>query len=966
MSKLAKYHFSNIGGGASIIEIDYDMFSNLIQQSDSLLSPTNPYLITAVECVLEVLTHNDRAHYNKYGLFYGNLRGHYDLEREEEDQKCRLLACEILRRNLGPTNSGYLEYAAKTIWCMATRSDSNLKFATRWYSDLRKSGCELTFSLCEGLTACARVFRSTKQHGLAISSYKLAIERLNALFYKEGAYDLKVWCREFLADTYRDVNMMDEAEKTYQLTGIGSHDNYDIEKDIRSYKHLSESLIANKKYDKAQELAKGYLESCQECSDTIMSVLTRKIKEKDIFLKVRNKSKRELLAKHFFAHAVTSLYTLSQIAGLKGVDDEKWKWLTHPLWDTCQSVSKYLAYEEIWKENPAFIRRYRDMASILLYSPHSNNESREKGLNLLEELVNVLEEAEKACSFPFDEKLVFDLETDRLIIDVQKKNEDSIVVHQKALIDKYQGNLIENFRSMTPNEKYSFLQKFERLFYRNINATAMIYNKKSELTAMAYDNALFTKGLLLRSEVALHDLIKAMGDSTALNLLEKYESVARQVDEAQTTQKKKLIDRKRDIEHQLTEISADFGNYTAELTNKWQDVASALNDDEAAVEFIESNGVLAAVSIQRKSEAPACTSLFAGRALLRNDALRNMNHDQLYATDTIKKILWEPILQSLDSNCKTIYFSPTGALHNIAVEYAQCEDGKRMNDKYNMVRLSSTREIINGLNPLKITGNNLAFGNIDYDADSDDNKPEHNNNGSTRSFDSEILFDNASTQRYELSPLPQTLIEIESLKNIFEHAGAHMQLTSGYMATEASFKEQVKAKPKILHIATHGFYWTEKEAKLRRFNNTLQTIDKEEAALMRSGLMFAGATQTMSKPPILTNGNNGVLTAHEISRLDLKGVELVALSACQTALGDISHEGVAGLQRAFKKAGASSLLMSLWKVDDTATRILMEQFYHNLAAGHDKHTALKLAQNSVSDIPNYNAPYYWAGFILID
>ena len=114
------------------------------------------------------------------------------------------------------------------------------------------------------------------------------------------------------------------------------------------------------------------------------------------------------------------------------------------------------------------------------------------------------------------------------------------------------------------------------------------------------------------------------------------------------------------------------------------------------------------------------------------------------------------------------------------------------------------------------------------------------------------------------------------------------------------------------------------------------------------------------------NDEDGILTAFELSKIDLKKVDLVVLSACQTGLGDIKGDGVFGLQRGFKKAGVNSLLMSLWEVDDRATQILMVAFYHNLLSGKTKKDSLYLAQKTLRQSENYDAPYYWAGFVLLD
>ena len=112
--------------------------------------------------------------------------------------------------------------------------------------------------------------------------------------------------------------------------------------------------------------------------------------------------------------------------------------------------------------------------------------------------------------------------------------------------------------------------------------------------------------------------------------------------------------------------------------------------------------------------------------------------------------------------------------------------------------------------------------------------------------------------------------------------------------------------------------------------------------------------------------NDGILLSSEIAQIDLTNTDLVVLSACETALGNVKSEGVYGLQRAFKLAGVNSLIMSLWKVDDDATQILMTSFYQNYLNGMSKREALLTAQNKVRNTPGFKDPYNWAAFILLD
>ena len=144
---------------------------------------------------------------------------------------------------------------------------------------------------------------------------------------------------------------------------------------------------------------------------------------------------------------------------------------------------------------------------------------------------------------------------------------------------------------------------------------------------------------------------------------------------------------------------------------------------------------------------------------------------------------------------------------------------------------------------------------------------------------------------------------------------------------------------------------------------------KDDKRLTRSGLILAGANNTLRKKEGKTSGNDGILYAYEIAGLNLNEVDLIVLSACQSGLGDIdASEGVFGLQRSFKLSGANSLVMSLWKVNDDATRILMTEMYKNLYSGQTKREALANAQLALRSYNNgiYDRPEFWAAFVLLD
>lgn len=208
-------------------------------------------------------------------------------------------------------------------------------------------------------------------------------------------------------------------------------------------------------------------------------------------------------------------------------------------------------------------------------------------------------------------------------------------------------------------------------------------------------------------------------------------------------------------------------------------------------------------------------------------------------------------------------------------------------------------------------------------------------------------FDAASNFR----ELPYTKIEIETASETLKNKGWRIKKFIGVQCNEEQLKNVIA--PGILHIATHGFYISELDTAKRNFAF-------KSNPYLRSGLIL-GSVSSNGK-----NLNDNVLTAYEVMDLNLKTTSLVVLSACESAKGELKPgQGVYGLQRAFKIAGAKNVLVSVRNVDDKATQILMQYFYENVAAGNTYTISLRNAQLNMLNHPLFNDPKYWSNFILI-
>jgi CHAT domain-containing protein/tetratricopeptide (TPR) repeat protein len=170
--------------------------------------------------------------------------------------------------------------------------------------------------------------------------------------------------------------------------------------------------------------------------------------------------------------------------------------------------------------------------------------------------------------------------------------------------------------------------------------------------------------------------------------------------------------------------------------------------------------------------------------------------------------------------------------------------------------------------------------------------------------------------------------------------------------------------PRILHLATHGFYFTDEAYHRDAEGPHRLRWPPPQNPLLRSGLALCGANDWLAGGDLPEEAEDGVLTAEDVSGLDLMDTELVVLSACETGLGQVhTGEGVFGLQRAFILAGAKTLVMSLWAVPDEATRLLTEDFYQRILSGQPRAEALRQAQQALR--ARHPEPLYWGAFVCL-
>ncbi|MBO7538819.1 MAG: CHAT domain-containing protein [Prevotella sp.] len=384
-------------------------------------------------------------------------------------------------------------------------------------------------------------------------------------------------------------------------------------------------------------------------------------------------------------------------------------------------------------------------------------------------------------------------------------------------------------------------------------------------------------------------------------------------------------------------------DYNEAIKADWRIIQKNLHSDEIAIEFISpvdldvDNIIYYALIIRKDHVAPYMIKLFDLMQLRKTLESASSKFEK---DIQLGKLIWGNLEKEMQG-IRNIYFSATHVLHQMPIEYLPIDNQKYYFEEFNFYRLSSTINLCSErIRPKYYCA--ALYGGLDYDysqeLESDGERPK---------------------KRAGVESLYNTRLEIEEISQILKSKGVKCEEYTGLKGTEASFKSLPEHNINVLHLSTHGKYET-----------TIETSKyiNEDNALSRSYIALSGVNMKLLDPQIDEN-NDGIMSALDISKMIFKSLDLVSLAACESALGGYSDDdGILGLQKGFKKAGAKTILMSLDKVDDEATRILMVEFYKNLMSGKSKLQSLKDAQKHLRHVDNgkYDTPEYWASFIMLD
>ena len=390
----------------------------------------------------------------------------------------------------------------------------------------------------------------------------------------------------------------------------------------------------------------------------------------------------------------------------------------------------------------------------------------------------------------------------------------------------------------------------------------------------------------------------------------------------------------------------------------FKDVSRRLKNKASLIEYnvyidLQGKKRYAAIVINTEKESPAfidlCSVDEASKLLSKDAETVNeiYSNDRLYSTFFSKV---EPFLLH-----DTVVVCPVGMLEAVNFD-AIYHKGKRLMDRYTFLRTYSGHSFFKWVET-KHHGRRQAvlYGGIAYSKEQT-KESEYADKHFKLSRGEHI-------ERGSLRYLQYSSEEIAHIRDILEKSDFKTTALTGLEASESSFYQLDGNAPSILHIATHGFFISEDEdVENHSFFNNLNIY--QDYKLLRSGVFLANANEAWKgKMPHATN-DDGILTAYEISKLDLSNVMLVVLSACETANGFVDNiEGTQGLQYAFKQAGAGNMLLSLWEIDDAVTFLFMNEFYSSLVSQNNMQKAYQSALRKV--MAEYPEPSAWAGFIFI-
>ncbi len=495
---------------------------------------------------------------------------------------------------------------------------------------------------------------------------------------------------------------------------------------------------------------------------------------------------------------------------------------------------------------------------------------------------------------------------------------------QKEYFEHSQTRLIQSATFLSEQELSKYIATFQKV--GDVQSSLILNRQKNQVSIVAisglsYDNALFNKGFLLNASGQIKRLANTDPVSAdKFNLLKSYRRRLAAEYSKPVIERKGLeeLEEKANIsEKEIARMASGYGEAIKQVN--WQQVQIALKGTEAAIEFVsfkvnfpkKTDSIMyAALILKPGIKQPNFIPLFEEKSLdslLQSKSDRKADYvNSLYtladrgavAIEAPKKslyeILWKPLEKEL-TGIKTIYFSPSGLLHRINLDAIPVSETETLADKYQLIELNSTRQLVIPTETKNLDNEAVLYGGIQFEQDSTLQNSEPLIASRSRG-ELSFTYVDSTLRGGSWTYLAGTEREVNAIEKIMQTTGVQAILKKGFQATEESFKNigaNNAASPRILHIATHGYFFPDPKVQVKSSGLSGQNepvFKISDHPMLRSGLIMAGGNPAWQGKQTLEGREDGILTAYEISQMNLSNTELVVLSACETGLGDIQGQ----------------------------------------------------------------------------
>jgi CHAT domain-containing protein/Tfp pilus assembly protein PilF len=575
----------------------------------------------------------------------------------------------------------------------------------------------------------------------------------------------------------------------------------------------------------------------------------------------------------------------------------------------------------------------------------------------------------------------------------QGRSRESLPIMERAQeSDRRQIEQILGFAPEAQQTQFLTTQENDLFVYLSLIHQRFTDNPKAIRNAL--DVWLTRKGILLEAQKRIQNVLAAGDNPQAQEIFAKLIGVRRELarlvlggpgKEGSEAYQKRIVDltsQKETLEGQLSRLSQAFAQQRKTRIATTSAVASALPTGAILVEmvrakdydfkttkwgvsrylaFVLSPGKGSDVSLVDLGDADSIDQKAAAfkKSLGNSKTMPNILAKQ---SNDLYRLIFAPLQSALGAS-RQIFLSPDGSLNLIPFEVLRDDKGRYLIETHTFHYVSAGRDIA-GYGMIKEKGQKtILMGDPDFDL------------AAKQTTGEKPLTRSRNMQGVSFSRLPGTKEEVEAIAGILGRSASDTY--TGVNARESVLMQG--KSPRILHLATHGFFLSDQDwsSMIDEKSRGISIISKDklppkkpvriENPFLRAGLALAGANRSLAQEGV----TDGILTAEKILGLNLRGTDMVVLSACETGAGDVKNgEGVFGLRRAFTQAGAKSLVMSLWEVPDKETKELMVSFYQNLKSGKmNRAAALRQAalkqRETVKARYGSDNPYYWGAFVFL-